>query len=311
MELSGLIFVALALVWAVVLIPKALRHHDEVARTRAVEDVSDGVRVVTRRASTPSAALAPPVEPAGADTQPGATARRSGRSAGRTAAQAAARRRRRVLLLLLVVAIGVGTAAGLGYLRPWAPVIPALLILGFLVVARMSVRRERARRARRAAAHRRTAEAVTPEAGTPETINTPATTTEVAEGSARAEAAAIAAPPAPGTTAEGLDARDDEVLRIVSGLDDTSSYSLQFGTSDTPVTANGSVWDPLPVHLPTYVGKPRATRSVRTIDLGSPDVSSSGHDAAASALVAEAATSTAVTGGGTEAVGEDQRAVGT
>ena len=42
--------------------------------------------------------------------------------------------------------------------------------------------------------------------------------------------------------------------------------------------------------LPTYVTKPRAHRSVRTIDLLEPGVVSSGRNAADSALVAEAAT---------------------
>ncbi|HET7350627.1 MAG TPA: hypothetical protein VFJ28_06800, partial [Marmoricola sp.] len=45
-----------------------------------------------------------------------------------------------------------------------------------------------------------------------------------------------------------------------------------------------------PVTLPTYVTKPRAHRSVRTIDLLEPGVVSSGRSAADSALVAEAAT---------------------
>ncbi len=40
MDLSGVIFVVLALVWAAYLLPKALRHHDEVARTRSVDEVT-------------------------------------------------------------------------------------------------------------------------------------------------------------------------------------------------------------------------------------------------------------------------------
>jgi len=37
------------------------------------------------------------------------------------------------------------------------------------------------------------------------------------------------------------------------------------------------VWDPLPVTLPTYVTKPRAGRTVRTIDFDAPGVWTSGH----------------------------------
>ena len=38
MDLSGIIFVVLAVAWAVFLIPKALKHHDEAARTRSIDD---------------------------------------------------------------------------------------------------------------------------------------------------------------------------------------------------------------------------------------------------------------------------------
>ncbi len=36
------------------------------------------------------------------------------------------------------------------------------------------------------------------------------------------------------------------------------------------------LWDPLPITVPTYVSKPLAPRTVRTIDLSAPDVSTSG-----------------------------------
>jgi hypothetical protein len=36
------------------------------------------------------------------------------------------------------------------------------------------------------------------------------------------------------------------------------------------------LWDPLPITVPTYVSKPLAPRTVRTIDLSGPDVTSSG-----------------------------------
>ncbi len=44
------------------------------------------------------------------------------------------------------------------------------------------------------------------------------------------------------------------------------------------VATNGElVWDPLPVTLPTYVTKPRAGRTVRTIDFAQPGAWTSGH----------------------------------
>jgi hypothetical protein len=43
-------------------------------------------------------------------------------------------------------------------------------------------------------------------------------------------------------------------------------------------TEEGSdLWDPLPVTLPTYVGKPAAHRTIRTIELGEPGACSAGH----------------------------------
>src|SRR6185436_18203340 len=48
-DLSGIIFVVLAVAWAVYLIPKALRHHDEVARTRSIDRFSTAMRVLARR----------------------------------------------------------------------------------------------------------------------------------------------------------------------------------------------------------------------------------------------------------------------
>ena len=85
MDLSGVIFVVLALVWAAYLLPKALRHHDEVARTRSVEEVSEQARVVV---------TAPPQ----AAKRPGRVRRARTSAAERTAAlppgARAARRRR-------------------------------------------------------------------------------------------------------------------------------------------------------------------------------------------------------------------------
>lgn len=42
------------------------------------------------------------------------------------------------------------------------------------------------------------------------------------------------------------------------------------------VETRPGLWDPLPITVPTYVSKPLAPRTVRTIDLSAPDVTSSG-----------------------------------
>ncbi|MDX6310468.1 MAG: hypothetical protein QOI06_3514, partial [Nocardioidaceae bacterium] len=51
----------------------------------------------------------------------------------------------------------------------------------------------------------------------------------------------------------------------------------------------GSLWDPLPVTLPTYVGTAVAKRTFRTIELGEAGTWSSGHSDADSETVAATA----------------------
>ena len=126
MELSGLIFVALAVVWAVVLIPKALRHHDEAARTRALDTVSEDARVLARREvgddrgarlvvekpRVPAPRTESPVPPTvPAPRRP--MDRKRLAAVHRAAAAAAAKRRRRVLAVLLLATLVV-------VLRVWA-----------------------------------------------------------------------------------------------------------------------------------------------------------------------------------------------
>lgn len=312
MELSGLIFVALALVWAVVLLPKALRQHDEVAQTRSVERVSDSMRVLARRevVSDREARLVRTAPPAPVRHQPVATpaAAEDGVRAPRTpvskdhvrariiaqgkAAAAAARRRRRILLVLVGAALVVGTVAALGRLPLWTVAIPVVITVAFLALARFLVSRERARWDAELLVLKVSA-ATAP--ATPETSgaeSTPVPDAPEVLGTKAVSAETIAA-----------QAHNEQGLAVVSGLDDTSTFPLGLLDVVTPTTDAGSLWDPLPVTLPTYVTKPRASRSVRTIDLQAPGVSSSGHDAASSALVADAATSSPPDDLGQRAVG--------
>jgi hypothetical protein len=46
------------------------------------------------------------------------------------------------------------------------------------------------------------------------------------------------------------------------------------GRADLAASA-GTLWDPIPITMPTYVSKPLAPRTVRTIDLSGPEMSSS------------------------------------
>ena len=157
MDLSALIFVALAVAWAVYLIPKALKHHDEVVRSRSVEKFSHTMRVLARRepvdrrnarlvVSPVRAAQRPPVEtkahatpePVVAATAP---ARRASPQASapvteRASARRAARRRRNVLALItLANAVVIGLAAASVIAWPWVAA-PAGLLVAWLVACR-------------------------------------------------------------------------------------------------------------------------------------------------------------------------------
>lgn len=294
--MSGLIFVALALVWAVALLPKALRHHDELAQTRSVDEVSDSMRVLARREAVsdkearlvvpasvprqPTGERKPerqPEQPAeapapahGPRTPVGIDRVKARISAQRKAAAAAARRRRRILSVLLLADLGVGAAAVLGAVPAWTVALPVALTVVFLVLGRVLVRREHARWDAEIVALKVAAST------SPVTAPAAEQVPEVVE----EEAPAVV-----------VQEHNEQGLAVVSGLDDTSSFPVGLLDDVVPTTDAGSLWDPLPVTLPTYVSKPRASRSVRTIDLSAPGVSSSGHDAASSALVADAATS--------------------
>ena len=62
--------------------------------------------------------------------------------------------------------------------------------------------------------------------------------------------------------------------------DETDSFAA--------VADDQDVWDPVPVTLPTYVSKPAAHRTVRTIDLDSTGVWTSGRSEADSKLARDA-----------------------
>jgi hypothetical protein len=291
-DLSAVIFVVLAVAWAVYLIPKALKHHDEVARTRPVETFSSSMRVLARREAVGKADTRltvtqsrRTVEQAVASTAPssaqgsaqGSTPRADAPArpseARRTAAKAAARRRRRVLMVLLLCDVLVGVAAGLGHLQVWAPAIPGALTVAFLVLCRTQVRHEARPVARRGP------------------VVEEAPTTEVVE---HVE----------------VEVRVDEhrVGHFDQESEDTMGVSVEeLQSALAPTADGGTLWDPLPVTLPTYVGKPTAKRTVRTIDLGEPGTWTSGRTAE-DALIAAEATAAATPADRSE--GATQHAVG-
>lgn len=283
MDLSALIFVALAVAWAVYLIPKALKHHDEVVRSRSVEKFSHTMRVLARREPVDRrnarlvvapirAALRPPVETkarvapepveVAAPVAAAPVARRTpSPQAERAAARRAAKRRRNVLaVLLLANAVVVGLAVAAVVAWPWTAV-PAGLLVAWLVACRVSVRRERAHRVARPSHPTRSAI----EVGVP----------------------AEAAPVAPvEQDAEETESTGEHVVAVAEVPAATVAEAPAVTTGEIPVVGG---WEMVPTTLPTYVSKPAAQRrTVSTIDLDSTGVWSSGRSDEDSALARSA-----------------------
>jgi hypothetical protein len=226
-DLSGLIFVALAVAWAAYLIPKALRHHEDVVRGRSVDRFSHSMRVLARREPVSARAARLVVTPPRDEVRRVQPSLEDQYAARRAATHQATKRRRRVLGLLLLAVAGTVTAAALHQLGWTYAVIPGGLLVVWLVACRLMVRRERSWH--------------------PVELDDTDLTGEVA--------AVPAVPEAEGSPPEARDPK---------------------------------LWDPVPVTLPTYVSKPPARRTVRTIDLDSTGVWTSGRTEADSALAREA-----------------------
>ena len=276
MDLSALIFVALAVAWAVYLVPKALKHHDDVVRSRSVDRFSHTMRVLARREPVNrrnARLVVTPGRPASSAvvvTKGGEPAPVEARTL-RAAANRAARRRRRVLGTILLANVVVVALAAFAVIEwAWAA-IPAVLLVAWLVACRLMVRRERAA-----------------SAPVPNPVATPAVETVAADTERPAE---------PG---EPVVARLDETPEQIADLEDTSSIAA---------VVDPMLWDPVPVTLPTYVTKPAARRrTVRTIDLDATGVWTSGNTAGDSQLAREAEQ--ADKAARSRKADDDQRAVG-
>lgn len=255
-----MIFVALAVAWAVYLIPKALRHHDEVARSRSVDRFSNTMRVLARR------------EPSGANTsrlvvQPGRgrvpasvtvkgadPSTREQLAVRRESARVATGRRRRVLGIVASANVLVAALAIVGIFGWVWQAIPAGLLVAWLVACRLMVKQEIA------------ADTVllsTSATGAEETDDAEIGDAEIGE-----------------EFPESYDvARNEQGFDEVADSADTATFPA----------VDPDLWDPVPVTLPTYVNKATATRrSVRTINLGDEKVWTSGRTEEFAALAREA-----------------------
>lgn len=296
---SGLIIAFVVVVWAAYFIPLALRRYDEASKDATVEGLGSLSRVITKpRAQAAATDVAPEAVVATAPVK-------AARNLDRPAARLAAKRRRRTLLsLLAITAVVIGLAVTNVIAMPLIAA-PVALIAAWLVACRVQVRGERGLSREKA-----------PRAGK---LKDRASSLR-AKGAKAASKAPKPAKPAKSKNSDkavGATAADEEETIIVSGqfedIDPGRPHVMEVvdleadALDDKIVIAVPSVsstgealWDPLPVTLPTYVTKPRAGRTVRTIDFSQPNTWTSGHIEGEDVELP----------GRTEDAGEHRRAVG-
>ncbi|HET7529781.1 MAG TPA: hypothetical protein VFJ98_02355 [Mycobacteriales bacterium] len=247
--MSAVIYAAIVVMWAVVLVPMWLRRHDAATESRSVEKFSSAMRTLSRRThATPGRryvvmprrqAGSVSVHVSGAAVA-GAPVRPHARPTPSAARASMVRRRRRTALVIVGVAVLTLVLAVAGTL-PWlVQLVADVVLVAFLAHLRVQAKRAaavtRQRRRGTAAAARPASRPLSP----PMRREAPGPAAEVAW---------PAAEPVPATAAGFADSTVD-----VTWSDDAAATAL---TIDVDVVPD-ETWEPVPVPPPTYTLKPPA-----------------------------------------------------
>lgn len=274
----GILFGGVVVLWAVFLLPWALRRYDEATSDRPIETFSGRLRVLTRRGAGADADDQPLVSTRSLEAKADPEPAPASRTPSRAAARVAARRRRRVLLVLLAATAVVVALAAFSILLWWSVAIPSGVVVSWLVLCRFQVRSEddASWRRRRTESPRRSA-GTSPRSKDTGTAQpwagyglggAPAGDQPDEEPTVSITADGVAAV----SSGRGPHARDPQAAPVSDAdLREATAVAVPVTTDD-----GSSLWDPLPVTLPTYVSAPKAARSIRTIDLGAPGTWTSG-----------------------------------
>lgn len=193
-----------------------------------------------------------------------------------------------MLYVLVALTLLIGAVSIFGAIPAWSVAVPVLLIAAFLVVARRQVRIANERYSQRAVDVRPAASNVAPRPA--------AARVDASHGAARNRSGRRPTKSdgdTVGASVEPAQAEPDdgeptitltaEQVTAAAGLSEERVVAVSEQTAD-----GGSLWDPLPITLPTYVEKTVAKRSVRKIAIGEAGTWSSGHSPAASGTGASA-----------------------
>lgn len=293
---SGFIVAFVVVLWAAYFVPLALRRYDETSKNESVDEGAS-----RKTLTSVSAQGAAPARAAESKASKEATPVSARPTISREAEVVAARRRRNTLLALVtVLAVVVGVAA-YGLITWWWVAAPVSLIAAWLVACRIMVRDERGLGKPKLLARNSSKSMQFADEEMTEEISLETTAPSKASGfwqRAKARTASLGSvvvkATAKKTTAEtGPDAEATIVVahqfeeydpdtRHVMEKDvpleaDALDEQLQIAVPSASVSSGEALWDPLPVTVPTYVTKPRAGRTVRTIDFSQPGTWTSGH----------------------------------
>ncbi len=279
MSASGLIYAAIAIMWAAVLIPMWLRNHDTASENRSAERFGQAMRVLSHkeqataddevrdsgddRAPAPLPAAerqAPRVDSAvpSAEASRPSTPRQAARSEARPARRPAprqrphrtlAQRRARTLGVMAGLTLFLALIAVVTPVPWWAPLPVGVLLGTFVVHLRIQALQQQQRRTGRTS---RTAEPAT----------APATEREFersASGFVSGPSRAVVVETKGAGTATGV-----------------AFDSAEQSADGQAVDEGDETWRPNPLPLPTYVTAPKAVRPIKVIDLTSPGAWSSG-----------------------------------
>lgn len=282
---SGLIYAAIALMWAAVLIPMWLRNHDSVSENRSAERFGQAMRVLSRKehddaeestssrhdfeaSDDRSAAVTAPAEqvtepvtdqaeqqterPAASSSAP---ARRRRPEPRRRQHRTLAQRRARTLAVLGAALVVLSLAAVASPVPWWAPLPVAVLVVAFVVHLRVQAIQHERRRTR---------------VGRP----VRAERAPAAEGSAEQNRdEQVSAPVAKEQRSASRFVSGPSRAVVVETKGSVSGADVTFETGDE---GGDETWRPNPLPLPTYVTAPKAIRPIKVIDLTTPGAWTSG-----------------------------------
>ena len=297
MSASGLIYAAIAIMWAAVLIPMWLRNHESATENRSAERFGQAMRVLSRKESGSDAGHDSHVGSsheavAGTNHEPAEQERRQTRQQP-TRRQAPTPSRPKVTLPQRVArgwatrqqrasarsstrrpktiaqrrARTLGVLAGLALVMvllsvitpvPWWAAVPFLLLMAaFVVHLRVQARHKLAR-------------------SRPATTRTTRTRPTARRATQKAAAGSQARQAREAPSSEQTLSSDE------SGVVQGPSRAVvverkgEGASSDGSAEADDEVWRPEPLPLPTYVTAPKAVRPIKVIDLTTPGAWSSG-----------------------------------